>query len=277
MNNRTAAVTDRAYKAIMRSLERIFATSGRLAVALSGGVDSSLLLAACARFDPDVVLAVTCDSELMPTGETEMAGRLARDLGVRHIVIPVDPLGDPLIRNNPPGRCYHCRKLMFGMCLERSRAEGWHTLADGRIMDDEHEFRPGTRAALELGVASPLADAGIDKNDVRRLSRDVFGLSGWDKPAGPCLATRIPCGTPLTSEALKMVRQLEDFIRKAGFQIIRARVRGTDALIEAGPDEIGRLDLPEFRDPIVRAGIDAGFRNVRLAREPYRSERMKRV
>lgn len=204
--------SDLTTKAI--SLSRIIALLKSAGVAYSGGVDSTLLLAVCREvLGPERVLALTVHSELTPAVERERAAEMAQRLGVRQRVVQFDALSDPGIAANRPDRCYHCKRAMFSRLLEIARAEGLAALVHGATCDDLNDYRPGLRAAEELGVRAPLLEAGFTKEDVRALSRQL-GLPTWNLPLMACLASRVPYDTPLTQEALARIDAAESFLRE---------------------------------------------------------------
>jgi uncharacterized protein len=195
-------------------LRNIIAALDSVGVAYSGGVDSTLLLAVCREvLGPQRVLALTAHSDLIPAVEQDRATEMAERLGVRHRVVPFDTLADPRIAANRTDRCYHCKRAVFSQLLEVARAEGMAVLVHGANLDDTGDFRPGMRAAEELGVRAPLLEAGFTKADVRALSRRME-LPTWDLAAMACLASRIPYDTPLTAEALARIDAAESYLRE---------------------------------------------------------------
>lgn len=212
-------------------LKKILARYDSMLVAFSGGVDSTFLLRAAVDEIGDYVLAATVAGEIHPPGEVEEAAALAGGLGVEHLVIEINDLEKPAFFSNPPDRCYHCKKNIYGTLLDQALKRGIIVVADGANADDAHEFRPGTRAGQEMGVVSPLREAGFTKEDIRAMSRKL-GLPTADKPASPCLATRFPYGMRITREALKQVAAAEAIIREIGIPVVRVRHCGDLARIE---------------------------------------------
>lgn len=252
-------------------LQEIIAELGSVAVAYSGGTDSTLLLAVCLDIlGPDQVLALTADSPLTPRSELADARTVAEQLGARHRVLPSDDLTNDAIVANPPDRCYHCKFARFGALLEIARAEGLAYLVHGENADDAKDYRPGSRAAEELSVRAPLREAGLTKSDIRGMSR-TRGLPNWNRPSNACLASRFPYGTPLTAENLARVEAAEDALRQAwGLQQLRVRDHYPVARLEVPPEEIARLAQPEARAVILEQLLALGYRYIALDLEGYR-------
>jgi uncharacterized protein len=255
----------------LTQLHEIVAGLDSLAVAYSGGTDSAYLLAVCLDvLGADRVLALTADSPLTPRAEMDDARALATELGARHLILPSDDLSNPTIVANPPDRCYHCKFTRFDALLKVVRAEGLAHLVHGENADDATDYRPGSRAAEELGVRAPLREAGLTKAEVRRLSRER-GLSTWNKPANACLASRFPYGTRLTAEGMARVEAAEMALRLAwDLRQLRVRDHFPVARLEVPPREIARLAQPENRAPAVKALRELGYRYVTLDLTGYR-------
>jgi uncharacterized protein len=252
-------------------LQGIVAKLGRVAVAYSGGTDSSYLLAVCVDvLGSGQVLALTADSPLTPRAELSEARALAGQLGVQHRVLPSDDLDNPSVAGNPADRCYHCKRSRFETLLGIARAEGIASLVHGENADDAADYRPGSRAAEELGVRAPLREAGLTKAEVRALSRER-GLATWDRPSNACLASRFPYGTPLTAEGLARVEAAENALRQAwGLRQVRVRDHYPVARVEVPPEEIARLAQADARSAAVDLLCALGYRYVALDLRGYR-------
>ncbi len=247
---------------------------GRLAVAFSGGVDSSLVLAAAMRYlDGDSVLAITGRSETLPATELAAARQLARDLGARHRVIDTRELDDEAFSANPPDRCYYCKREFWSRAASVAAGEGISCLADGTNADDTSGHRPGMRACEEAGVLHPLVEIGVGKQRVRAMAR-MLGLPNWDKPAQACLSSRLPYGTGITAEALARVEAAEDYLRELGLKQLRVRDHGGVARIEVPVEELRRLAADDLREAIVYRFRELGYDYVSLDLEGFRSGSM---
>lgn len=245
--------------------------AGSVVVALSGGVDSAVLLAlALEALGPERVVAVTGSSPSLASEDLDAARRTARALGAAHRVVETREMEIPEYRANDGTRCYHCRSELFAVLGGIAREAGAAAVAYGAIADDPADDRPGMRAAAERGILAPLAAAGIGKEDVRRLA-EAAGLEVRDKPAAACLASRIPVGSRVTESALRSVERAEAALRRLGFATVRVRHHGEVARIELARDEIGRMGDPDLRDAAAREVREAGFRFVCVDLEGYRS------
>jgi pyridinium-3,5-biscarboxylic acid mononucleotide sulfurtransferase len=233
---------------------------GKAAVAFSGGVDSSLLCAIAREQLGDASLAITISSPLLPASELADARKVARAVGIEHLVLD-EPLIEDEVAANPPDRCYHCKKREFGRIMEAARERGFATVLDGSNADDESDYRPGARAIAELGVSSPLREAGMTKDEVRALSREL-GLPTWDKPAFACLASRVPYGDRIDAALMTRVEKAEEYLRALGLRQVRVRVHGGVARIEVAPEERRKLYSESVMDDAARAIRALGFEYV---------------
>src|ERR671933_295713 len=228
----------------LEELEAVVAPHGSALVAFSGGVDSSLALAVTVRALPKGrVLAVTSNNETYLPSELEGAKALARFLGVEHLVMNTRELDDPNYAKNPTNRCYFCKSTLYSDLAKVAEEKGYACVVDGANKDDEGDYRPGRKAARELGVVSPLSATGMGKAEVRELAKHL-GLPTWDKPALACLSSRFPYGQEITPEKLAQVARAEEFMRRQGYKQVRVRHHGEIARLEVGPDELERA----FRD-----------------------------
>lgn len=249
-------------------LKNIIKEKQKIAVAFSAGVDSTFLLKVCRDELGDNVVAITVNAPMQPRNEIEDARKLVKSLEVKHIEINLGYSRFQEIVDNPPNRCYLCKKQIFTTIIEKAESIGIEYIADGSNMDDLGDYRPGMKALKELEVISPLLDAELTKDDIRNLSRGM-GLPTWDKPALSCLATRIPYGNKITMEKLETIEKAENYLKLLGFKQFRVRHHGDIARIEISRDEMCRfLDLEIFKK--VTKGIKKmGFKHVTLDLEGY--------
>jgi uncharacterized protein len=254
-------------------LEAALRAAGGSLVAYSGGVDSTFLLAVARRVLGERAVAVTVRTLLHGPGESEDARRRAADLGARHEVIDLDMGAHPEVLANPRDRCYLCKRLVFTALRRRADDLGLPLLADATHVDDLGEWRPGLRALRELGVASPLAEAGLGKAEIRSLTAQL-GIEGANRPSSPCLATRVPFDTPLTRERLARVAAAERELLALGFVNTRVRDYGDLARIEVQSGDLERAASAEMRGLIVEAFRAAGYRYVTLDLAGYRTGSM---
>lgn len=246
---------------------------GACVVAFSGGVDSAVVAQAAALALGDRALAVTAVSPSLAAGELEQARDLARRIGIRHQVIATQELSQPQYTRNAPDRCYHCKTELYHQLrhLQRQQQLLEAVIVNGANADDLSDYRPGLRAAHEQAVRSPLAECGLTKDEVRRLAR-AWELSAWDRPATPCLASRIAYGEEVTVERLAMIDRAEQRLRALGLGPLRVRFHsGEVARIEVPAADLSRLLAEDVRLPVVTALRDAGFKFVTLDLLGFRS------
>ena len=249
---------------------------GSALVAFSGGADSALVLALAQQALGDRAAAGMGLSAAYPADEVDAARAVAAQLGVRFLDTGTNQLGDPAFMRNDSQRCYHCRDELYAQLRLLADAHGLRALCDGSNADDLHDHRPGRRAAAEAGVVSPLADAGITKQEVRDASR-ALGLPTWDKPQQACLSSRIPRGTPITVTALRRVEAAERLLRAEGFRQLRVREHGECARIEVELQDIPRLLDDGLRERVVNGLRDCGYAFVALDLEGFASGRLNRL
>lgn len=260
-----AALTDKETR-----LRLALARLGSALVAFSGGADSAYLAWAASDVLGSRALCVTGDSPSYPARHRDVATRLALDFGWRHEFTPTAEVDNPSYRANAPDRCYHCKHELFTRLGAIAAERGLAAVLDGSNADDRGDYRPGRGAARELGVISPLDDAGLTKADIRELSRRA-GLPTWDEPASACLSSRIPYHSEVNPEKLRMIEQAEDVLHGLGFRACRVRHHDTLARIELGPDDFSRALQSPTREAIVRDLKALGYRYVTLDIQGYRT------
>jgi uncharacterized protein len=258
----------------LRRLQEILTDMEGVAVAFSGGVDSTFLLKVAHDNLRDRVIAITGRSESVPPGEMENAQRLACLIGVRHVLIETREIEIREYRANPSNRCYFCKRELYEKLRVVAEREGIAAVVDGTNADDLRDHRPGVAASRELQVRSPLAEVGLTKAEIRTLSQ-VMGLPTYDKPSAPCLASRIPYGEVVTIEKLNMIGQAEQVLHALGFRECRVRHHGEGlARIEIPLAELPRLLEPGIRDGVVASLKGLGYRFIAMDLEGFRSGRL---
>ena len=241
---------------------------GSLAVAFSGGVDSAFLVYAAHEALGDNVLAVIAVTQSYPQHEAADAAKILKSYGVRHAQINVDQLAIPGFCENGAERCYYCKRALFGAIMAEANKRGITLVADGANTDDENDYRPGMRATAELGILSPLREAGFSKQDIRDISKEL-GIFTWNKPSYACLASRIPYGEEITAEKLAMVEKAEQELLDMGFKEMRVRCHGKLARIEVAENDFAKAAAQ--RKEISAAVKNAGFLYAALDLEGFRS------
>jgi uncharacterized protein len=269
-------VDDKEVMAKRARLVRLLRDKGSPLIAYSGGVDSTFLLALAHEALNGQVTAATAISEILPVRERELAEGFARKRGIEHILLPWEVTSLPAFISNRPDRCYHCKRSLFRRCLAVAKERGRKCVAHGANLDDLKDYRPGQRAASEMGILSPLIDVGLNKLEIRHLSKDM-GLSSWNRPSTVCLASRVPYGSPITAEKLRMIDEAEAFLLKGGVRQCRVRHHGTVARIEVASSDLAMLMKDGFRDGVLRRLKDIGFAHVALDMEGYVPGSMNRV
>ncbi|MBQ9060518.1 MAG: ATP-dependent sacrificial sulfur transferase LarE [Firmicutes bacterium] len=262
-------------------LQEILRDCGSAAVAFSSGVDSTFLLKAAHEALGDKVLAITDTSPYFPAREAEETKKFCRELGIRHIVADFHGLAIPQIRENPPDRCYYCKKALFQNMKQIAAAQGEYVLMEGSNTDDDGDYRPGHIAIRELGIRSPLREAGLSKEEIRTLSKEM-GLPTWSKPSFACLASRFPYGEEISTEKLAMVEQAEDYLLSLGFRQMRVRIHETISGDRIGRIELLTEDIPRLTDGTLRQEVSQrlqklGFSYVAIDLAGFQSGRLNQA
>ena len=269
--------TDPSRNAQREALIETLRGYGRVAVAYSGGIDSTVVAQAAYEALGSAAIAVTAVSESLAAGELEEAQKLAQKIGIRHRVIRTEEFADPNYRRNDSDRCYFCKTELYGRLSGMLNELGVQVIASGANTDDMGDYRPGLRAASEHGVRHPLQECGLSKADVRALARG-WELPTWDKPATPCLSSRVAYGEDPTPERVRMIDQAEQWLRQRGLRVLRVRYhKGDLARIEVPLDDLPRFIELQLRGELIAAFRALGFKFVTLDLEGFRSGSMNSV
>lgn len=260
----------------LNRLKTVLGNYNSLAVAFSGGVDSSFLLAVAKEVFCDRVVAVTAESIIQPTREISFAKKFASGLNVRHIVFASKEMAIPEFCANSKMRCYYCKKSIFENMQSIVSDLKIEKLVHGANLDDTHDFRPGFQAASEMSVDAPMVDVRLTKSDIRKFSKKM-GLETWNKPSGACLASRIPYNTPITAKRLEMIENAENIILDSGFSTCRVRFHDEIARIEVNMADFSKIMNEKIRSNIVLHLKKIGFKFVAIDLDGYVSGNMNRM
>jgi uncharacterized protein len=252
----------------LEKLDSILKDLKSFVIAFSGGVDSSFVLHRASKIKKIKIGAVTIRTNYIPQREIEEAVDFCKTYGINHSILDIS--FPEVIKQNPVERCYLCKKLLFSHIKDFAQKNGYQNIIDGSNADDNGEFRPGLQALKEMGIRSPLIEAGLVKHEIREASLKD-GLSTWDKPAYACLLTRIPYGTTVTEKDLRMIEEAEQFLFEKGFFGTRVRLHGDMARIECMPGYLGKFVCDPDREQVISHLKKIGFRFISLDLEGYRT------
>jgi uncharacterized protein len=255
----------------LEKLKGLLAECQSAAIAFSGGVDSTFLLAVAKEAVRERIVAITVMAPMTPDREIRESYKIAKDLGVEQIVTGASDIIDlDVFNENPADRCYHCKLHFFAVILDAAEDVGLECVMEASNADDTKDYRPGLKAVEEIGVRSPLIEAGFTKDEIRALSKEM-GLVTWDKPSMACLASRVPYGEPVTLEKLEQIEKGEQILVAEGFRLCRLRHHGTFARIEVPLEDIERLSRENVWARIAVAILELGFERVEIDPKGYRT------
>ncbi len=254
----------------LKDLKVILSKINGCAIAYSGGVDSSLLVTVASEILGDNCLAVISKSSTYSARECENALNFLNERRIKYVVIESEELDIPGFSDNPRDRCYFCKKELFTKIFAVAQNYGFLYVADGTNADDDNDYRPGMQAAKELGVLFPLKDAGLTKQEIRIISKEIYNLPTADKPAMACLASRFPYGTKITRDKLEQVEIMEKFLAEHNFSVFRARYHGDVIRIELGKDELHKIMHDGIREKCISLAKSNGFKYITIDLEGYR-------
>ena len=262
-------MVNQKYKSLSNSLEKL----GSVIVAFSGGVDSTFLLKAAKDALGDNVVAVTAESSAQLTAELNETKKIAAELDVEHIFVQTNELEDKEFTANPANRCYLCKSKIYSEVKKVADEKKIKFIIEGSNADDVNDYRPGLTALEELGILSPLKEAGLTKTEIRNLSKSM-GLKTWDKPALACLASRIPYGSEITHNKLRRIDEAESFLRGNGFKQVRVRDHQEIARIEIEKENLNKILDDSFYPTVVKKFKELGYNYVTVDLEGYRTGSM---
>jgi pyridinium-3,5-biscarboxylic acid mononucleotide sulfurtransferase len=260
----------------LEQLKKTLSEMGTVLIAYSGGVDSSFLAVTAHEVLGQNSLAVFASSPVAPPMEKEAAGSLAHQFDLRFKTIESNEMANPDFVANPPERCYYCKRELFSELKPIALAEGLKWVADGTNADDLSDYRPGRKASAEAGIRSPLLEVGLTKAEIRQLSR-ARGLPTWDRPASPCLASRIPYGIPVTAETLNKIARGEKYLHSLGLRQVRLRHHGDIARIELDQPDMAKIIKTDIRQGIIEHFKALGYKYVTLDLTGYRTGSLNEV
>ncbi|MBN2524632.1 MAG: ATP-dependent sacrificial sulfur transferase LarE [Bacteroidales bacterium] len=271
--NHTKAQLPEILKSKLARVKHSIKEMRRVAVAYSGGVDSTLLLDIAYSVLGNKAVAIYAESPLQPERERKEVLNFTRKLGVKLLAFEMDELKHAAFKNNPPNRCYYCKSLIFSKIKEIARENNIQFVVDGSNYDDQIDYRPGVKALREKGIRSPLQEAGLTKDEIRKISK-FRNLPTWDKDALACLATRIPFGEAVTKGKLKMIDKAEEELIHKGFRNVRARFYGKTVKIEVRNDQVERFSDKTLYNEVLRSMQSIGFCNIEIDPMGYRQGSM---